>query len=144
MSEEIKIGIEEVQSLDMPVKTSTDKKPVAEISLPGMMTIPSGIYKHYGQRKFRLLREAKERLKTTLLDMDTWNTLWQIDGRRTVAQVSENLMMPLEIVVYHVECLKYMGIVCPVGAIYLPEFIIEKTEKKPTYEGKRKEDSGSD
>lgn len=139
MLEEEKIVIEEVTALDMPATVTTTIKPHAP-STSAVVSVPADVYRQYGQRKFRLLREAKDRVKSTLLDMDTWNVLWQIDGRRTINEVAENLMMPLEVVVYHVECLKYMGIICPQGAVYLPEFIVEKTEKRMANRMRRKED----
>jgi hypothetical protein len=88
------------------------------------------------------MREAKERIRGVLLEMDAWNVLWQVDGRRTVAEIADNLRLPLDETVYHVECLKLMGIICAVDAVYLPEFIREKTEKRETDKTRRKTDTG--
>lgn len=141
MSRKDPLHIEEVDSLDPPKSKENDGR--AEQTIVHPIAMPPAIYRAYADRQFRLLREAKERVRGVLLDMDTWNVLWQVDGRRTVGEIAENLMLPLNETVYHLECLKLMGIVCPVDAIYLPEFILEKTEKRETGKKRRRSDTGS-
>ena len=91
-----------------------------------------------------MLREAKERIQRVLLDMDTWNVLWQIDGRRSVEEIAVNLTMTVDEVVYHIESLRLMGIICPVDAVYLPDFIQEKTDKNKVNKNRRSSDGEAD
>lgn len=140
MSKKDTLHVEEVDELAFPEGDyAAQRLPPQAAYVP--VALPSEIYSTYGQRRFRLLREAKDRVRGVLLEMDAWNVLWQIDSRRTVAEIAENLLIPLDVAIYHVECLKLMGIVCPVDAIYLPEFILDKTEKKQTDRRRRRSDA---
>lgn len=135
------VSIKEVEELDFPGESSTadlhgvvDDVPL----LPAAM--PMQIYQAYKKRKFRLLREAKERVESLLLDMNAWNVLWQVDGRRTVEEIAVTLTMPVEEAIYHIECLRLMRIICPVDAVYLPDFIQEKTAKNRQNQNRRRTD----
>lgn len=108
--------------------------------LPAGMPMP--IYQAYKKRKFRLLREAKKQIESVLLDMTAWNVLWQVDGRRSVEEIAMNLALTVEEAVYHIECLRLMRIICPVDAVYLPDFIQEKTAKRLN-QNRRRTDEGS-
>ena len=133
------VEVEEVGSLEPPLTLSAEVTPLTD-SVSKPIVMPDAIFREYPQRKFRLLREAKERIRGVLLDKDAWNVLWQIDGKRTVSQIAANLMLPLDEVVYHTESLRFMGIICALDAIYLPEFIQEKTEKREGDKKRRKSD----
>lgn len=137
------VSIREADTLDPPGETDAadresdiDPSPLLPIGMP----LP--IYLAYKKRKFRLLREAKERIESVLLDMTAWNVLWQVDGRRSVEEIAINLALTVEEVVYHIECLRLMRIICPVDAVYLPDFIQEKTAKRLN-QNRRRTDEGS-
>jgi hypothetical protein len=53
-----------------------------------------------------------------------------------------NLALTVEEAVYHIECLRLMRIICPVDAVYLPDFIQEKTAKRLN-QNRRRTDEGS-
>ncbi len=133
------IVVEEVENLEFPVAGSIQSK----IPAPGFSTsgVPQTLYEIYKKKKFRMLREAKQRMKTILLESDTWNVLWQIDGKNSVESIASNLAMPVEEVIYHTESLRMIGIICAVDAIYLPDFIQEKTNKAGGNQLRRKGDA---
>ncbi|MBA3582187.1 MAG: hypothetical protein H0W44_07020 [Gammaproteobacteria bacterium] len=91
--------------------------------------------------RFRLLREARERVKQLMLETVAWNILWQINGKRSVADISETLSLNADLVVYHIESLRLMGVICPVGAVSLPNFIKEKTGKNFNNQARRSVDA---
>ena len=136
------LSIQEVDSIIFPDDegSSTLNIGSAQSSLIFSSMMPSSLVQAMRKRKFRLLREAKERVQSVLLDMDTWNVLWQIDGRRNVEEVAVNLTMPLDEVIYHMESLRLMGIICAVDAVYLPDFILEKTAKNQVNKNRRQSD----
>lgn len=128
------VGIEEVDALDLPDNMNmTGEETVTGRGLP---VLPDA----YKRRKFRLLREAKEQIESVLLDMIAWNVLWQVDGRRSVEEIAMNLALTVEETVYHIECLRLMRIICPVDAVYLPDFIREKTAKNHLNQNRRRSD----
>ena len=121
--------------VEVPV---TDAQPL--LQTPVAMGLPESLRQEYASKRLRLLREAKQRLKGVLLERDTWNVLWQIDGKRSVAEIADNLMLPLGEVIYHTESLRLMAIICAVDAVYLPDFVQEKTKRKTDHPQRRKSD----
>lgn len=137
------VSIKEADALDLPDEVDMpDAENAVDRGLP--TTMPLQIYQAYKKRKFRLLREAKERIESVLLDMTAWNVLWQVDGRRSVEEIAMNLALTVEEVIYHIECLRLMNIVCPVDAVYLPDFIQEKTAKNRQNQNRRRTDDDRD
>lgn len=140
------VCIEEVDVLDLPDQMDVpDMENAANRGLPVLpMAMPLSVYQAYKKRKFRLLREAKERIESVLLEMAAWNVLWQVDGRRSVEEIAMNLTMTIEETVYHIECLRLMRIICPVDAVYLPDFIMQKTAKGRLNQSRRRSDEDPD
>lgn len=138
------VNIKEVDALDLPEETDASDMDSADTGLVLPTTMPLQIYHAYKKRKFRLLREAKERIESVLLDMTAWNVLWQVDGRRSVEEIAMNLALTVEETVYHIECLRLMRIICPVDAVYLPDFIQEKTAKNRLNQNRRRTDEDPD
>jgi hypothetical protein len=135
------VSIKEAEELDLPDQSETDELHGAATEVPVFpAAMPIRIFQAYKKRKFRLLREAKERVESVLLDMTAWNVLWQVDGRRTVEEIAMNLTLTVEEVIYHIECLRLMRIICPVDAVYLPDFIQEKTAKNHRNQNRRRTD----
>ena len=146
MTNKDKLKIQEVDSISFP--DADDVGTIAGLPVAGEVALPFGmppsIFQSMKKRRFRMLREAKERIQRVLLDMDTWNILWQIDGRRSVEEIAVNLTMTVDEVIYHIESLRLMGIICPVDAVYLPDFIQEKTDKNQVNKNRRSSDGEVD
>lgn len=135
------INIEEAEVLEVPSEVqSSSQGAITRLRAANLSSMPVTIYDSYKHKKFRLLREAKQRLKTSLFERDVWNVLWQVDGKRTVEDISKNLIIPLEEVIYHIESLRLIGIICSLDAVFLPDFIYEKTNKEDDSRSRRKED----
>ncbi|MBA3582191.1 MAG: hypothetical protein H0W44_07040 [Gammaproteobacteria bacterium] len=80
-------------------------------------------------RVFRLVRGAKEKVKDLMLEQEAWSILWNVNGKNTATQIAEILKAPLLEVVYQIESLRLLGLVCPVDSISLPTFIKTKGKK---------------